>query len=94
LARAFLKDAPVIVLDEPGSNLDPESQELLHEALGRLLQGRIGLIIAHRLSTIRNADKIVVLDGGRVAQVGTHDALLQQAGIYRELIRSVTGVSR
>jgi thiol reductant ABC exporter CydD subunit len=91
LARAFLKDAPLMVLDEPGANLDPESQELLQEALGRLLAKRTGLIIAHRLSTIRNADQIVVLDRGQVAHVGTHDALLQQAGIYLKLVRAATG---
>jgi ATP-binding cassette subfamily C protein CydD len=91
LARAFLKDAPMMVLDEPGANLDPESQELLQQALERLLQDRTGLIIAHRLSTVRNADHIVVLDGGRVNQVGTHRALIQEAGVYRELVQAAKG---
>jgi ATP-binding cassette subfamily C protein CydD len=91
LARAFLKDAPLVVLDEPGASLDPESAELLQEALARILPGRTTLMIAHRLSTIRQADQIIVLDQGRVAQVGDHSSLLQVDGVYRRLVQAAAG---
>ena len=84
IARAFLKDAPIVILDEPTSALDAESEELVKQALIRLLEGRTALIIAHRLSTIEHADVVVVLDGGRVIEQGPHDALLKQpGGLYR-----------
>jgi subfamily B ATP-binding cassette protein MsbA len=84
IARAFLKDAPIIILDEPTSALDAESEELVKQALSRLLQGRSALIIAHRLSTIEHADLVTVLDHGRIVELGTHGALLQQpGGLYR-----------
>ena len=91
LARAFLKDAPLVVLDEPGANLDPESADLLQQALDRILVGRTVLIIAHRLSTIRAADQIVVLEDGRVVQSGSPDQLLPQEGLYRRLVRAAAG---
>jgi len=84
IGRAFLKDAPIIILDEPTSALDAESEELIKQALNRLLDGRTALIIAHRLSTIEHADRVVVLDGGRVIEQGRHAELLQQpGGLYR-----------
>ena len=87
LARALLKDAPILILDEATSSLDTESERLVQQAIDRLMQGRTVIVIAHRLSTIRHADRIVVLDGGRVAQTGTHDELLAAGGLYAELYR-------
>ena len=87
LARALLKDAPILILDEATSSLDTESERLVQQAIDRLMQGRTVVVIAHRLSTIRHADCIVVLDGGRVAQMGTHEALLREGGLYAELHR-------
>jgi ATP-binding cassette, subfamily B, bacterial len=76
IARALLKDAPILILDEPTSALDAETERLLIGALRRLMKGRTTLIIAHRLSTVRGADRIVVLDEGRIAESGTHNELL------------------
>ena len=85
LARALLKNAPILVLDEATSSLDTESERLVQQAIDKLMQDRTVLVIAHRLSTIRNADKIIVLDAGQIVQVGSHDTLLEQGGIYAEL---------
>ncbi|MEM8788415.1 MAG: ABC transporter ATP-binding protein [Pseudomonadota bacterium] len=85
IARAMLRDAPVLLLDEPTSALDARSEELIQLALARLAQGRTTLVIAHRLATIRGADQILVLDNGRLADSGTHDALLARGGLYRRL---------
>jgi ABC-type multidrug transport system fused ATPase/permease subunit len=87
IARAFLKDAPVLVLDEPTSALDARTEAYLLEALERLMEGRITFVIAHRLSTIRRASQIVVLEHGRVAERGTHDELLDLGGLYADLQR-------
>ncbi len=86
LARAFLKDAPLVILDEPTANLDPEHESLIQQAMERLLQGRTALVVAHRLNTVMQADHIFVLLGGRVVQSGTHQALARQPGIYRRLV--------
>ncbi len=86
IARAMLKDAPILLLDEPTSALDTQSEKLVQAALTRLSEGRTTLVIAHRLSTIRDADKIVVMDKGRVVEEGTHDSLMQQGGIYARLV--------
>jgi subfamily B ATP-binding cassette protein MsbA len=84
IARAFLKDAPIVILDEPTSALDAESEELVKQALQKLLEGRTALIIAHRLSTIEHADVVVVLDNGRVIEQGSHEELLKRpTGLYR-----------
>jgi len=86
IARAVLANAPLLVLDEATSHLDAENERQVHAALDRLMRGRTTLVIAHRLSTIRNADRIVVLDGGTVAEQGTHEALLARGGIYAQLV--------
>ncbi|TNJ39843.1 thiol reductant ABC exporter subunit CydD [Chlorobaculum thiosulfatiphilum] len=88
LARAFLKDAPLLLLDEPTSHTDPILEAQLRKAMEVLMRGRTVVMIAHRLETIRNADRIVVLDGGRIAQSGTHGELMADAGFYRQAIFS------
>jgi len=85
LARALLKDAPILILDEATSSLDTESERLVQQAIDRLMKGRTVIVIAHRLSTIRHADRIVVLDNGKVTQMGRHEELLKQGGLYAEL---------
>jgi ATP-binding cassette subfamily B protein len=85
IARALLKDAPVLILDEPTSALDAESERLVLDALGRLMRDRTTFLIAHRLSTVRGADRIAVIDGGRVVELGTHPQLLAAGGLYRKL---------
>ena len=74
LARAFLKDAPILLLDEATSALDSESERLVQDAIRRLMKGRTTLVIAHRLSTVRDAEKIVVMESGRIAETGSHEA--------------------
>ena len=87
IARAALRDPRILILDEATSALDAESEGLVQEALERLMQGRTTLVIAHRLSTVRKANRILVIDGGRIVQSGTHEELLrQEAGIYRKLV--------
>jgi ABC-type multidrug transport system fused ATPase/permease subunit len=88
IARALLKNAPILVMDEAVSNLDTESERAFQVGLTQLLKGRTTLLIAHRLSTIRSADRIVVLKDGRVAESGTHEELLAKAGVYAQLIAS------
>ncbi len=86
IARALLKDPRILILDEATSALDAESEHLVQEALERLMEGRTTLIIAHRLSTVRRADRVVVLEHGRVAESGSHDALVASDGLYRRLV--------
>jgi subfamily B ATP-binding cassette protein MsbA len=85
IARTILKDAPVLILDEATSALDSESEKHVQAALDSLMKGRTTIVIAHRLSTIENADRIVVLDNGRIAEIGTHAKLLSLGGIYARL---------
>jgi ATP-binding cassette, subfamily B, bacterial len=87
VARAFLKDAPLLLLDEATSALDSESEEMIREALGRLMHGRTVIAIAHRLSTVRNFDRIVVLQLGRVMQDGPPNLLVRREGLYRQLVQ-------
>jgi ABC-type multidrug transport system fused ATPase/permease subunit len=85
VARAFLKDAPILILDEPTSSIDTKTESTILDALDRLMEGRTTFLIAHRLSTIRHADHILVVDGGKIVQSGTHDELLGADGLYRQL---------
>ena len=87
IARALLRDAPILILDEATSALDTESEALVQDAIERLMESRTVLVIAHRLSTVRKADRIVVMQDGRVVDQGTHDALLAREGLYRRLYR-------
>jgi ATP-binding cassette subfamily C protein CydCD len=86
IARAFLKDAPILILDEATSHLDAVSELLVRASLDELARGRTTLVIAHRLSTVRQADQIVVLGEGRVAEIGSHRSLLEQGGLYARLV--------
>lgn len=86
IARAILKDAPVIILDEATSNVDPENESLLMGAIEELTKNKTVIMIAHRLKTVQNADQIVVLSGGHIAQQGTHEELIKQPGIYSDFI--------
>ena len=88
IARAFLKDAPILLLDEATSALDTESEARVQEALERLMTGRTTVLIAHRLSTVRHADRIYVIDKGRVAEIGTHESLMAYGRLYARLARS------
>ena len=85
IARALLKDAPIVLLDEATSSLDPENEQAVQEALQALVEDRTVVVIAHRLKTVRHADRIVVLDQGKVAGWGTHEELLEREPLYQKL---------
>jgi subfamily B ATP-binding cassette protein MsbA len=85
IARAILKNSPILILDEATSHLDTESEMLVQKALANLMSGRTVVVIAHRISTIRRADKIVVLDRGRIKEIGSHEELIHHGGIYHRL---------
>ncbi|MGB5751141.1 MAG: ABC transporter ATP-binding protein [Desulfobacterales bacterium] len=87
LARAILADPGILILDEATSSVDAEAEFLIQQALERVLEGRTSLVIAHRLSTVRNADKIIVLDQGRIVETGKHETLLQRGGLYSQLYK-------
>ncbi|WP_317129012.1 ABC transporter ATP-binding protein [Mangrovivirga cuniculi] len=86
IARAILKNPPVLILDEATSALDAESEKLVQEALTNLMKNRTSLVIAHRLSTIKHADEILVIERGRIIERGNHESLLEQKGLYAKLI--------
>jgi subfamily B ATP-binding cassette protein MsbA len=87
IARALIRDNPILILDEPTAALDSESEHLVIEALERLMKGRTVITVAHRLSTLRNVDKIIVIKDGVVAEDGTHEQLLALDGVYAHLHR-------
>jgi ATP-binding cassette subfamily B protein/subfamily B ATP-binding cassette protein MsbA len=93
IARALLKNAPILILDEPTAALDTVTEQKILDAMRRLMTGRTTLIIAHRLSTIRNADQIAVLEAGRIVELGTHEQLLRLGGIYSHFSNTQTGPS-
>ncbi len=86
IARALLKDAPIVVLDEATASVDPENEQLIQQAIGQLTAGKTVVVIAHRLATVEASDQILVVDGGTVAQRGTHDQLMAEGGTYRRFV--------
>ena len=85
IARAILKDAPIIILDEATASVDPENEHLIQAAISELTKGKTIVTIAHRLATIEQADQILVLDQGKVADIGTHEQLISREGIYQDI---------
>ena len=86
IARAMLKNAPIVILDEATANVDPENEDRLQKAIEALTRDKTIIMIAHRLKTVRNADRILVIDKGRIVQQGKHEQLINEAGIYAEFI--------
>ncbi len=94
IARAILHNPPILILDEATSSVDTETEQLIRDAIAKLCKGRTVIAIAHRLSTLRNANRLAVIDDGAVAELGTHDELLQQGGIYARLVNAQTELNQ
>ena len=88
IARAIMKNAPIIILDEATANVDPENEKELVEAIDALTKEKTIIMIAHRLKTVRNADQIIVVDSGKIAQLGTHTQLMQEGVIYKNFVNA------
>ena len=88
IARAILKDAPIIIFDEATANIDPENEEQLKDAIESLIEDKTVIMIAHRLKTIRNSDQILVLNNGEIEERGTHEVLIQNEGLYKDLVNA------
>jgi ABC-type multidrug transport system fused ATPase/permease subunit len=86
IARAVLKNPPILILDEATSSLDTESERIVQDAINKLMQNRTCIVIAHRLSTVQHADEIIVMEKGKIAERGTHNELLAAGGIYQRLV--------
>src|SRR5262249_34256725 len=94
VARAFLKNAPILILDEPTSSIDSRTESVILDALERLMAGRTTFLVAHRLSTLRNVSRIVVVHHGRIVESGTHEELAASDGLYRQLYDVQTGAGK
>jgi len=92
IARAFLANPRILLLDEATAAVEPESETIIQNALGRLLEGRTAVIVSHRLSMVRDADQIIVIEGGEIAERGTHDELLDKGGWYARMYRMQMGM--
>ena len=92
IARAIIKDPAILILDEATASVDTETEQLIQEAINRLIENRTTIIIAHRLSTLKKADRIIVLDQGNIAEMGTHDELMDAKGIFYKLIKLQTDI--
>ena len=90
IARAVIRDAPILILDEPTAGLDAEAENIVMQALERLMRGRTTIMIAHQLATVRRANRIYVLDGGEIVEVGTHEELVAQGGTYKRAFQLQT----
>ena len=90
IARAILKNPPILILDEATSSLDSVSESIVQKALDLLMKGRTTIVIAHRLSTIRNADRILIIEKGRIADIGNHEELIEKNTTYRELYQTLS----
>ena len=94
IARAMLKNAPVVILDEATAYIDPENEALVQKAISALTVGKTLIVIAHRLSTLRKADRLIVIEGHQIAEMGTHDELLAKKGIYYGLVEAQLKMNR
>ena len=93
IARAILHDPKILILDEATSSLDTQTEKKIQEAIARLIEGRTNFAIAHRLSTLRSADRLVVFDAGKIAEVGTHEELMTSGGIFHKLVTTQQATS-